>query len=96
MGSTNHFWLENPNRKTSYTGENRCKCDQSRYVKVHDWKGPNWYRIDPDISTKIATSLTKPRNCETIASGWIQGPSTPDFGQTVVSRLVMVANFLDI
>ena len=55
-------------------------------MKVHvDWKGPNWYRIDPNIGTKI--SFTKPRHCETIASGWIQGPSTPDFGQTVVSKV---------
>ena len=94
----NYFWLDNPNRKTSYNGEYRC--DQTGYVNVHpDWKGPNWYRIDPNIGTKIATSLTKPRHCETIASGWIQGPSTPDFVQLLkakfVSILVINANILD-
>ena len=57
------------------------------YTRKADWKGPNWYQIDPNIGTKISTSLTKPRHCETIASGWIQVPSTPDFGQTVESKV---------
>ena len=59
-----------------------------------DLKGPNWYRINPYIGTKIATSLTKPRYCETIASGWILGPSALVKQYRVFSPLIMVANIL--
>ena len=46
-----------------------------------------WYRIDPNIGSKIATSLTKPLHCKTIASGWIQGLFKPDFGKNIESKV---------
>ena len=78
--------LTDPKRKASYatSSYSKRKCDRSGGAETSpDWQSPGWYRISPNIGTKISTSPTKENHCGTGATGWINGGSTPGLGQMI-------------
>ena len=97
-GCEDYKFLTNPNRKKSYsTPYGQGKCDNSENpgwssLRASDWKGPGWYRISPQIGTKIPTSATKELHCGTNAPGYISNGSTPGLGQTINAKVCFVSS----